>query len=117
MKLGWELASVDQSAKSNTAKQAETMFQKECGDVGVPLPSLSVITDGFKQLLINNFDLMLNCLHVSKQLIRSFSTKKLANVSLKTAIPCGGLAGTLGALCGVGGGLVIIPVLKQFSNW
>ena len=58
LKLGWELASVDQSAKSNTAKQAETMFQKECGDVGVPLPSLSVITDGFKQLLINNFDLM-----------------------------------------------------------
>ena len=62
---------------------------------------------------------MLNCL--SKQLIRSFSfrsfsTKKLANVSLKTAIPCGGLAGTLGALCGVGGGLVIIPVLKQFSK-
>ena len=62
---------------------------------------------------------MLNCLSkqlISKQLIRSFSTKKLANVSLKTAIPCGGLAGTLGALCGVGGGLVIIPVLKQFSK-
>jgi len=61
---------------------------------------------------------MLNCLSkqlISKQLIRSFSTK-LANVSLKTAIPCGGLAGTLGALCGVGGGLVIIPVLKQFSK-
>ena len=52
---------------------------------------------------------------------RSCATKtttipKLADVSASTAIPCGSLAGTLGALCGVGCGLVIIPVLKQFSK-
>ena len=32
------------------------------------------------------------------------------------AIPTGILAGSLGAMCGVGGGLVIIPVLKQFTK-
>ena len=47
---------------------------------------------------------------------KTTTTSKLADVSASTAIPCGSLAGTLGALCGVGGGLVIIPVLKQFSK-
>ena len=47
---------------------------------------------------------------------KTTTTPKLADVSASTAIPCGSLAGTLGALCGVGGGLVIIPVLKQFSK-
>ncbi len=32
------------------------------------------------------------------------------------AIPTGVLAGSLGALCGVGGGLVVIPVLKQLTT-
>ena len=31
-------------------------------------------------------------------------------------IPTGGLAGLCGALCGVGGGLVVMPVLKQTTN-
>jgi uncharacterized membrane protein YfcA len=39
-----------------------------------------------------------------------------AELSLGVAIPTGALAGSLGALCGVGGGLVIIPVLKQCTK-
>lgn len=31
-------------------------------------------------------------------------------------VPVGVAAGTMGALCGVGGGLVIMPVLKQFTS-
>jgi uncharacterized membrane protein YfcA len=41
---------------------------------------------------------------------------KMPSVTIQTSLPCGAVAGTLGALCGVGGGLVIIPVLKQFSR-
>ncbi len=35
---------------------------------------------------------------------------------LRVSLPTGAVAGSVGALCGVGGGLVIIPVLKQFSS-
>ena len=37
-------------------------------------------------------------------------------LSFAKAVPTGNAAGTLGAMCGVGGGLVIIPVLKQFTR-
>ena len=43
-------------------------------------------------------------------------TKTMPTVAIQTSLPCGAVAGTMGALCGVGGGLVIIPVLKQFSR-
>ena len=47
---------------------------------------------------------------------KTTKTATKAHVTAKTAAACGSVAGTLGALCGVGGGLVIIPVLKQFSK-
>ena len=37
-------------------------------------------------------------------------------MSLATAVPTGVGAGVLGGLTGVGGGLVIIPVLKTYSS-
>ena len=58
LKLGFDLASVDQTAKSKEAKEAELLFKKECGDAGVPLPSLSIVTDGLQKILFQNFDLM-----------------------------------------------------------
>jgi uncharacterized membrane protein YfcA len=37
-------------------------------------------------------------------------------VSLSVAVPTGLLSGVLGSLAGIGGGLVIIPALKQFTR-
>ena len=53
---------------------------------------------------------------IFRRLSQKSQKSQKINISYKTALPCGGLAGSLGALCGVGGGLVIIPVLKQFSK-
>ena len=44
------------------------------------------------------------------------SSKGNAPPFLSVAAPVGVVAGTMGALCGVGGGLLIIPVLKTFSK-
>jgi hypothetical protein len=60
LKLGWELASVDQhKGKSKNSLRAEQLFSKECGEAGVPLPSLSIVTDGLKKLLVDQFDILI----------------------------------------------------------
>ncbi len=57
-KLGWDLTKVNQTGKSQAATEAESLFKKECGEAGVPAPSLAIITDGLTKLLFQNFDMM-----------------------------------------------------------
>ena len=38
------------------------------------------------------------------------------NVPLRVALPTGIVSGTLGSLCGIGGGVVVIPALTQFTG-
>ena len=59
LKLGWELSKVNNNQKkSDRAKNADDLFQKECGEFGVPLPSMNVVTDGLVKLLFHKFDLL-----------------------------------------------------------
>eukprot|EP00943_MAST-04B_sp_MAST-4B-sp1_P008606 g8606.t1 len=58
LKLGWDLTKLNQTGKSRAAVDAEIMFKKECGEAGVPAPSISIITDGLAKLLFQNFDMM-----------------------------------------------------------
>ena len=53
-----------------------------------------------------------------KQHARKFSSaqRNSAAVPLTFAIPAGLVAGGIGAICGVGGGVVLMPVLRQFTS-
>ena len=44
------------------------------------------------------------------------TTRRKPALSVAVAAPAGLLAGTVGALCGVGGGIVMMPVLRQFTT-
>ena len=51
----------------------------------------------------------------SSKSTNSAKDKSIMSLSM-IGIPTGGLAGLCGALCGVGGGLVVMPVLKKLTN-
>jgi len=58
---------------------------------------------------------MISALNLNRVLVRKFCTKS-NHVPLRVSVPTGILSGTMGSLCGIGGGAVIIPIFSTFTK-
>ena len=57
LKLGFNLAQMNKTKLSKRAVRSAALFEHETDEAGVPLPKISIMTDGFRRLLFERFKL------------------------------------------------------------
>jgi hypothetical protein len=57
LKLGLNLAQMNKTKLSKRAARSAALFEQETDEAGVPLPKISIVTDGFRRLLFERFKL------------------------------------------------------------